>query len=131
MTRADRYWAAMGDPADDMPSAGEVWPPSMDDEARAMRDAQARQLAVQDDAADAASRRGHQLGAWSSQATKWHPAIAACVHCGAEAHATADPPPNGVDVGGPAVALNCDDGDRHCPRCGEADPARCDCGGDA
>lgn len=60
------------------------------------------------EATDAAKRRGHDL-VWirsSSASGTWRDAE--CAECGMTVRADAHPAPNGIDIGGPAVALNCD-----------------------
>lgn len=56
----------------------------------------------------AAAWRGHALGLW--QAEREHArALASCTNLGCQAWVQVQvaPPPNGIDIGGPAVALNC------------------------
>lgn len=62
------------------------------------------------DARDAAKYRGHDMCAWSivgplmDGTREYH---SACRICGAYVRVRPDPAPNGIDVGGTAVALNC------------------------
>ncbi len=63
------------------------------------------QLAVEADTA--ATFRGHKLGFFTSLSdTK---ASADCAVCGMGVSVNTSPPPNGIDIGGEAVALNCKD----------------------
>ena len=60
-------------------------------------------------AARSAARHGHRLHwAWIhlewSQRLLWR---GQCVRCGAEVDCDVDPPPNGIDIAGPAVAVEC------------------------
>ena len=60
----------------------------------------------------AASGRGHALGPWADEDLE-NPtrssAAATCTNPGCDAWVSVmvAPPPNGIDVGGPAVATNC------------------------
>jgi len=47
----------------------------------------------------AADFRGHRLF--------WQGNTGTCEHCGAWAQIDTNPAPNGIDIGGPAVAVNC------------------------
>ena len=49
--------------------------------------------------------RGHVLGTWTGDGPR---VIAECTRCGRTAHVDAEPAPNGIDVGGEAVAVGCD-----------------------
>lgn len=53
----------------------------------------------------AVSFRGHRLGYWRNVGNT--SAFATCLDCGASAHVCTNPPPNGIDISGSAVALNC------------------------
>jgi hypothetical protein len=53
----------------------------------------------------AAKRRGHTLARFRRMADT--ASAARCSVCGAEVFVDARPAPNGIDIGGEAVALNC------------------------
>ena len=57
-------------------------------------------------ARDSAKWRGHKLGRFSHD-TILHGALAVCKVCGKGAVIDLDPPPNGIAIGGEAVAVNC------------------------
>jgi hypothetical protein len=70
----------------------------VDDKMRQQRDALVK------GALESATWRGHQMvRAGSTMTTK----AFECSICGATAYADFDPAPNGIDIGGSAVALNC------------------------
>ena len=52
-----------------------------------------------------ATWRDHTLGAWG--VLNAHARRASCVACNAYVDVDAQPPANGIDIGGTAVALNC------------------------
>lgn len=56
-------------------------------------------------AARSAQARNHRLAGWTDYAGE--KASAVCEVCGKEAYVDANPAPNGIDVSGEAVALNC------------------------
>ena len=60
------------------------------------------------EAATAASWRGHLLGPWEQDGPSFT-ALANCSHPGCQAwvQVCQSPAPNGIEVGGPAVAINC------------------------
>jgi hypothetical protein len=58
------------------------------------------------EAKDAATWRGHTVGRWKF-GKDW--AELTCKTCGAWVQVQTNPPPNGIDIGGPAVAINCGD----------------------
>lgn len=59
----------------------------------------------------AAEFRGHRLGAWLwRQYGAARVGNAVCLDCQREAFVTTKPAPNGIDVSGEAVALNCPNG---------------------
>lgn len=60
-----------------------------------------------DQAKDSASRRGHVLNSFSQATGARGRTSAECASCGAWVQVDTDPPANGVDVGGPAVAVDC------------------------
>ncbi len=47
------------------------------------------------------SFRGHKM--------KWNNGLGTCKHCGAWVQLNIKPLPNDIDIGGPAVAINCHD----------------------
>jgi hypothetical protein len=55
------------------------------------------------------TNRGHRM-VWSSPYHGESRSIqcAVCSGCGKEAHINTNPSPNGIDIGGEAVALNCE-----------------------
>jgi hypothetical protein len=52
-----------------------------------------------------AHHRGHELGEWIDADIS---AVAYCEHCQQWAYVDAQPAPNGIDISGPAVAVNCE-----------------------
>ena len=54
-----------------------------------------------------ASTRGHKIYDWNE--TGRHSAIAFCENCGRYVQVDSKPLPNGIDIGGPALALQCED----------------------
>ena len=64
---------------------------------------------LMDNAADAASFRGHALLVWDEPHDGDQRANGACARCGAQVSVDLSPPANGIDIGGPAVALSCGD----------------------
>ena len=66
-------------------------------------------------ALESAAWRGHQMGRFEHYHGTWlgqrlpnrHAGTAKCKICGAYASFNTYPPPNGIDIGGDAVALNC------------------------
>ncbi len=64
------------------------------------------------EAGRAAQRRNHQLGPWSDLDNE--KAAAVCEVCGKEAYVDGKPAPNGIDVSGEAVALDCPRGPIRC-----------------
>jgi hypothetical protein len=58
-------------------------------------------------ARESATYRGHKLGRWHS-VTSGRSATADCVHCACGVTVDTRPPPNGIDIGGSAVAIGCD-----------------------
>lgn len=65
------------------------------------------------EAAQAMITRGHKVGHWHSGTRYGHTvkdaAWTACEYCGLTAFVDAHPPPNGIEISGEAVALNCKD----------------------
>lgn len=57
------------------------------------------------DAALACKRRGHSMSRFISLSDKR--AVSTCLNCKMEVHVDTHPMPNGIDIGGEAVALNC------------------------
>ena len=53
------------------------------------------------------SQWGLQHIVWSNTSTVKSKQRAECVECGMEVFLTTKPEPNGIDIGGEAVALNC------------------------
>jgi hypothetical protein len=56
------------------------------------------------EASDAATWRGHKMGRFTHFT---HTAISECSICGASVEVDTRPPANGIDIGGPAVAIGC------------------------
>jgi hypothetical protein len=56
-----------------------------------------------------AENRGHEMGKFTSlvNTPQRHTAEATCLHCGKTAHVDDNPPPNGINVSGEAVAVQC------------------------
>jgi len=54
-------------------------------------------------ATDSAEFRGHTL-TWTIEGGR---AVGTCLVCGMRVHCTTHPAPNDIDIGGEAVALNC------------------------
>ena len=52
--------------------------------------------------------RRHSMGRWSDS-TKGKTSLCTCKKCGKWVQVDVSPPPNGIDIGGPAVALGCGD----------------------
>jgi len=65
----------------------------------------AKRDALKAQAARAAQFRNHRLGGWHDY--DGDKACAVCEVCGKDAYVDANPAPNGIDVSGEAVALNC------------------------
>lgn len=67
----------------------------------------ARSLIVQ--AREAATWRGHHMGRFKTVELTHRRTYkrSACAVCGMEVDIDTYPPPNGIDIAGPAVALNC------------------------
>lgn len=61
------------------------------------------------EARKAAKWRGHDMGKFIPNHYWPYQATATCKTCGKTVTADGDPAPNGIDVGGEAVALSCDD----------------------
>ena len=53
-----------------------------------------------------ATRRGHDMAHFTT--LSGHLAEAICRDCGAYVQVDTNPAPNGIDIGGTAVAINCD-----------------------
>jgi hypothetical protein len=64
-----------------------------------------RQFSLKVRAAQVATARNHRLGMWTDYDDRR--AFALCIICGMEAYVDAKPAPNGIDISGEAVALNC------------------------
>jgi hypothetical protein len=56
------------------------------------------------EAAEGCEWRGHELATWFGDDRA---AVATCNRCGMQVAVNVSPPPNGIDIGGEAVALNC------------------------
>ena len=58
-----------------------------------------------------AKMRGHTLGRWKPTSTNRQDraAYATCLRCERVVYVSTHPPPNGIDLGGDAVAMNCRD----------------------
>jgi hypothetical protein len=61
------------------------------------------------DARGSAELRWHKLNKFKK--TSNHTWLAACKHCAMWVQVDTNPPANGIDIGGPAVALNCEAND--------------------
>lgn len=59
------------------------------------------------DAMKSCEFRGHKMGEW--KIVGWHKRVeqCECTECGMYVQIDPTPPPNGIDIGGTAVALNC------------------------
>jgi len=62
--------------------------------------------ALRREAGAAAHWRGHRLR-WTTTREPARVATGECTRCPAWVQVMTDPPANGVDIGGPAVAINC------------------------
>ena len=62
-----------------------------------------------DSAEDTASWRGHKLKRWGRISDTLY--RAACSVCGMEVDVNTNPPPNGIDISGEAIALDCPTGE--------------------
>ena len=49
--------------------------------------------------------RGHKMGKWTIH--NKNVAESVCLKCGKWVQVDCSPPPNGIDIGGPAVAIGC------------------------
>ncbi len=63
-------------------------------------------LDLQREGLEAARWRGHRMGAWRCP-DLWGPTFSVCQVCGARLQVDPNPPPNGIDISGDAVAINC------------------------
>ena len=59
---------------------------------------------LKSEAEQSAAFRGHILGPWSGTAGT---DVAYCKTCRCQVAVTPEPPPNGIDIGGRAVAIDC------------------------
>jgi hypothetical protein len=59
------------------------------------------------EAKDSATFRGHKMGKWKIHNKNVAENI--CLNCGKWVQVDCAPMPNGIDIGGPAVALGCED----------------------
>jgi hypothetical protein len=59
---------------------------------------------LKQEALNSAEFRGHTLTPFNTYGTT---AYATCSRCGAQVVVDTDPPANGIDIGGAAVAVNC------------------------
>ena len=62
---------------------------------------------LMNEAASAASFRGHVLLVWDEPHDGARRANGACAECGAQVSVDTAPAPNGIDIGGAAVAIGC------------------------
>ena len=63
---------------------------------------------LEHDAETTASARGHRLATWDEhRRVHGMSAIAHCRSCPSWVFVVTDPDPNQIDIGGPAVAVNC------------------------
>lgn len=58
---------------------------------------------LKEEALESAEWRGHDMGGWNSYKAPY----CECVKCGAFVQVDSSPAPNGIDIGGDAVAINC------------------------
>ena len=66
---------------------------------------------LQNEAAVACKFRGHKMNNWGFTVKAGGSGIrggAVCSRCGRGVQYDTTPPPNGIDIGGEAVAVNCD-----------------------
>ena len=61
---------------------------------------------LQRSAAESCELRNHWMSPFTTLSDTR--AVSACTLCGMEVHVNTRPAPNGIDIGGEAVALNCD-----------------------
>jgi hypothetical protein len=59
------------------------------------------------EALEAAKWRGHSMGPWRIRDFCWGTAFSVCRVCGAEVQVDPNPAPNGSDISGDAVSVNC------------------------
>lgn len=57
------------------------------------------------EAKESAAARGHVIGYWINNG--YYRAEAECLKCGMHVFVDVNPPPNGIDIHGEAIALNC------------------------
>lgn len=57
-------------------------------------------------ATQSARRRGHDMGKWELS-DYWRNPVQTCKRCGMRVYVDPNPAPNGIDISGEAVALNC------------------------
>lgn len=62
---------------------------------------------LMNEAREAAQNRGHTLGPFAPGEFWRERRYADCTECGMGVAVDPDPPPNGIDISGSAVALNC------------------------
>ena len=63
-------------------------------------------MALEREALEAAQWRGHSMSGWRIR-DFWGTAFSVCLVCGAEVQVDPNPAPNGIDISGDAVAVNC------------------------
>jgi hypothetical protein len=63
-------------------------------------------LGLKRSATAATTWRGHKMEPWTATGSKTR-AYRSCRLCGAWVGVNVSPPPNGIEIGGSAVALNC------------------------
>lgn len=66
-------------------------------------------LQLEQSAMEAAINRGHRMTPFATLYEQRHIAESVCEKCEAYVQVNAKPAPNGIDIGGTAVALNCND----------------------
>jgi hypothetical protein len=59
------------------------------------------------EAKQSATFRGHKMGKWTIH--NKNVAESVCLNCGKWVQVDCKPAPNGIDIGGPAIALGCED----------------------
>ena len=58
-------------------------------------------------ASESTKWRGHRMGRWDDAGASLTTSYRECLDCGAYVMVDTRPMPNGIDIGGSAVALNC------------------------
>lgn len=66
------------------------------------------ELSLKRSARKSATWRDHDLGKWE-KADYWGSPVATCKRCGMKIYVDANPPANGIDIWGEAIALDCEE----------------------